>query len=123
MSLVCRAYLRHQFKTLPPLRPLIAARRYAASLETSTTPPVEPENFKSHIQSKLVEPEQFNSFSLRNKVEHLLRMQHPEEAEDLLKKTDIDGEGTAFSWNLCIRYYAKKGDNAKCERLYQQVTT
>jgi len=48
-------------------------------------------------------------------------MQQPEAAEEVLKKTDITGTGPTYSWDLCIKYYAKQGDIAECERIYQLV--
>jgi pentatricopeptide repeat protein len=65
----------------------------------------------------------YNSFSLRAMVEHLLRTQRPESAEEILKKTDVEGHGVAFSWNLCLKYYAKQGDIGECDRIYQLVTS
>src|SRR5438552_1696814 len=60
-----------------------------------------------------------NSFSLRTKINHLLRMQNPTQAEDVLKKSTL--EGREYSWNLLIKYYAKSGNYTESERAYQQV--
>src|SRR5277367_5686224 len=107
MSFVCRSCLRHQFRIFNTLRPLIGRRyrRYTLHSEAAD------------------EDKPYNSFSLRVKVEHFLRTQNPESAEEILKKTDIEGYEAAFSWNICIKYYAKKGDLVECDRIYQLVTS
>jgi len=106
MSIVCRSCLWQIFRTL---RPLVGVRRYTAHLQASAAP--------------VDDNKPYNSFSLRVKIGHLLRTQRPESAEEILKRTDIEGYGVAFSWNLCIKYYAKKGDIGECDRIYQLVTS
>ena len=109
MSSACRSCLRHQFRISCTLRPFIGIRRYTAYAATST--------------ATADDDKPYNSFSLRVMVEHLLRTQRPESAEEILKKTDLEGHGVAFSWNLCLKYYAKKGDIGECDRIYQLVTS
>jgi pentatricopeptide repeat protein len=65
-----------------------------------------------------VSPE-LNSFGLRKKVHHLLLMKTPDEAEKILKKSNL--EGSEYSWNLLIKYHAKSGDYKQAESTYQQV--
>lgn len=60
-----------------------------------------------------------NSFTLRTKIDHLLRMQNPTQAEDVLKKSTL--EGREYSWNLLIKYHAKSGNYTESERVYQLV--
>jgi pentatricopeptide repeat protein len=46
-------------------------------------------------------------------------MQNPTQAEDVLKKSTL--EGREYSWNLLIKYYAKLGNYTESERVYQLV--
>src|SRR5437773_1902967 len=61
-----------------------------------------------------------NSYSLRYKIEQLLASDDPTEAEDVLKRSVL--EGRTVSWNLLISYYAKLGKYSESERIYRLVT-
>ena len=60
-----------------------------------------------------------NSFGLRNKVEHLIRMNTPDAAEKILKSSKL--EGAEYSWNLLIKHYAMLGNYKQAESTYMQV--
>jgi pentatricopeptide repeat protein len=69
--------------------------------------------------SGVIAAENVNSFGLRNKVEHFLRMKDPSSAQNILQKSKI--EGSEYSWNLLIKYYANQGQYDDAEKMYQQV--
>lgn len=70
------------------------------------------------MASPFDEPER-NSYALRNKVEHFLRMENPEAARKLLQRVRMPG--SVFAWNLVIRYYGKQRDYPSAYKTYQQV--
>lgn len=63
--------------------------------------------------------EEENSYGLRTKVEHLLRIKTPEAAEKILQKSKL--AGSEYSWNKVIKYYAMLGEYKQAENTYQQV--
>ena len=109
MSIGCRTSLSTCLLTIDPL-PLTlkgSVRQYAVSLSS-----------RSRRQTSYTFVR--NSYGLRNKIEHYLRMKNLEAAERELKRTRLDG--SVFSWNLVIKYYAKLGKYDEAERIYQLVT-
>ena len=64
---------------------------------------------------------EWNSFTLRKKVEHLLNMKDPEAARRLLQKVKVSQ--SVYSWNLVIKQYAHMADYPSAYKTYQQVAS
>jgi pentatricopeptide repeat protein len=108
MNLGCQACLRHHLRVLN----ILPGRASTAALRRYAVPSVPPSVW-------INEGEERNPYGLRNKIEHLLRMQNPEAAEKTLGHAKMDG--SEYSWNLLIKYYSKLGKYAESERIYQLV--
>jgi pentatricopeptide repeat protein len=103
MAFVCQSCLRHQFRVL---KPIIAVRYYATAMVTRNS-------------ANDSETLGLNSYTLTNKVDHLLRIKNTEEAELILKKSTL--HRTVYAWNLLIKYYAKLGNIQEADRIFNLV--
>ena|SRR2546423_7375322 len=125
--IVCRTCLRNTLRLLTSSKPSLRTkplshpsskpplRRYTAAAATeqpSGVPPISrPE--------ETIEEKEWNSFSLRNKVEHWLKMKDPEAARRLIQRARVSQ--SVYAWNLVIKYYAHKGNYTDAYKTYQQV--
>ena len=124
---VCRICLRNTLRLLTSSKSSLRTkslshpsinvplRRYntaAATQQPLAVPPIaRPE--------ETIEEKEWNSFSLRNKVEHWLKMKDPEAARRLLQRVRVSQ--SVYAWNLVIKYYAHKGNYTDAYKTYQQV--
>ena len=102
-----RSYSQYPVSNVP-------LRRYtaAATEQPASAPPIV-------RQEEETEEKEWNSFSLRNKVEHWLNMKDPDAVRRLLQRARIPQ--SVYSWNLVIKYYAHKGNYLDAYKTYQQV--
>jgi pentatricopeptide repeat protein len=125
---VCRSCLRNNLRLLTSCKPSLPTitlsrssgnvplRRYTAAPTASGQPASAP--LIAH-QEETAEEKEWNSFSLRNKVEHWITMKDPEGARRLLQRARVPQ--SVYSWNLVIKYYAHQGNYTDAYKTYQQV--
>ena len=98
----------------------IPRRYYASSAKIQFSAPAPPATSRPADQNEEELEREWNSFTLRNKVEHMLKMKDPEAATRLLQRVRVPQ--SVYSWNLVIKHYAHMGSYTDAYKVYQQVS-
>jgi len=94
----------------------IPRRHYVSSELIRYSPPAPP---KASRPAEEASEREWNSFTLRNKVEHLLKTKNLEAAIRLLQRVRVPQ--SVYSWNLVIKHLAHTGSYTDAYKIYQQV--